>query len=162
MNGILRNMASVYLADKNNLLMLYRIGSRVVAPSWCGIGGHFEPGELNDAKSCVLRELQEEMGLTQGDITNLELRYITMRLKAGEVRQNYYFFADLKEGTEVPFTCDEGTPAWVPFEKVNELEMPFAAQAVLRHYLLVGRHDDLLYAGSATVNGVVFSQLTEF
>ena len=47
MEGKLRNMTSVYITRESEgekqMLLLYRIGSRVVAPSWCGIGGHCEP-----------------------------------------------------------------------------------------------------------------------
>ena len=60
----LRNMTSIYISCGTKILLLYRIGSRVVPPSWCGIGGHFEPDELNDPRTCVLRELEEETGLT--------------------------------------------------------------------------------------------------
>lgn len=42
-----------------------RIGSKVVEPSWCGIGGHFEKTELNNARACVLRELYEEMKIPE-------------------------------------------------------------------------------------------------
>ena len=58
----LRNMTSIYISCGTKILLLYRIGSRVVPPSWCGIGGHFEPDELNDPRTCVLRELEEETG----------------------------------------------------------------------------------------------------
>lgn len=64
MDGRLRCMTAVYITRGEEMLLLYRVGSRVVAPSWCGIGGHFEPEELNDARACVLRELREEAGLT--------------------------------------------------------------------------------------------------
>lgn len=37
----LRNMTSLFLFNGNRILLLYRIGSRVIAPSWCGIGGAF-------------------------------------------------------------------------------------------------------------------------
>ena len=60
----LRNMTAVYLFREGKLLMLYRVGSRVVAPSWCGVGGHFEQAELNDPRACALRELREETGLS--------------------------------------------------------------------------------------------------
>ncbi len=162
MNGKLRNMASVYITDNDRLLMLYRIGSRVVPPSWCGVGGHFEQHELNDAKACVLRELEEEIGLKVGDVKNIQLRYITLRLKNGEVRQNYYFFANLEEGTHVSLVCDEGIPEWVPLPKVMELEMPFTARYVLEHYMKTGRNTKCLYGGCADENGVQFTELNEF
>ena len=162
MNGKLRNMASIYIISNESMLMLYRSGSKVVPPSWCGIGGHFECDELNDARACVLRELEEEMHLTEGDISGIELRYITLRLKNEEVRQNYYFFASLKEDATVSLACDEGRPQWVPLGKVNELEMPFTAQYVLQHYMETGRYTSILYGGIASENHVQFEELKEF
>lgn len=94
MNGKLRNMTSIYLSDENNrLLLLYRINSRVIDNSYIGTaGGHVENFELNDVKSSVLRELKEETGLDIHDITDPIMRYVTLRYKKGEIRQNYYFF----------------------------------------------------------------------
>ena len=66
MNGNLvegnrRNMTSLYLRHGNELLLLYRIGSKVVGDSYvASAGGHFESEELNDARACALRELYEE------------------------------------------------------------------------------------------------------
>lgn len=68
----LRNMTAVYISRGEEMLMLYRIGSRVVEPSWVGIGGHFEPEELNDPKACMLRELEEEIELTSEDLEHLQ------------------------------------------------------------------------------------------
>lgn len=79
MQGKLRNMASVYIIRDENMLLLYRIGSRVVAPSWCGVGGHFEKEELNDPKAALIREVGEEIGLTESAFKDIELRYITLR-----------------------------------------------------------------------------------
>ena len=56
----LRNMTSIYILREDCLLLLYRVGSRVVEPSWCGVGGHFEPEELNRPDLCILRELEEK------------------------------------------------------------------------------------------------------
>lgn len=92
MDGQLRNMTSVYLRKGNRILLLYRQGGRVVSDVWVGsAGGHFEEFEINDARACVLREMQEELGLTENQIENLCLRYITLRRSKGEIRQNYYF-----------------------------------------------------------------------
>ena len=162
MDGKLRNMTAIYISRGEEMLMLYRVGSRVVSPSWCGIGGHFEPGELNDAKACALRELQEEAGLRECDLDNLTMRYVTLRLKNSEIRQNYYFFADLREGVSVKLASDEGRLQWIPYDQVMDREMPFTAYYMLQHYLTVGRYTDPLYAGITTEDGVEFTPLREF
>ncbi len=62
-------MTSVYLFDEQGILCLYRIGSRVANNKCVGsAGGHFEPCEVSDARACALRELQEELGLTEADV----------------------------------------------------------------------------------------------
>lgn len=163
MEGILRNMTSVYLSrDDGCMLLLYRVGSRVVSPSWCGIGGHFEKDELNDARACALRELREEIGICEDDLADFRLRYVTLRLKNGEIRQNYYFFADLRLGAAVYPVCEEGTLAWIPRGEVLKKEMPFTAKYVLEHYITVGEHSSALYGGFASEEGVSFTALAEF
>ena len=110
----LRNMTSLYLVREGEILCLYRIGSRVANNKYVGAaGGHFEPEELNDPEKCILREMQEELGLSESDVEDLTLRYITIRLINGEIRQNYYFFARLKQNTDLVST--EGVLRWVPF-----------------------------------------------
>ena len=129
MDGKLRNMTSLYLRQGNNLLLLYRIGSKVITDSYtASAGGHFEKEELNDAKACVLRELYEETGLVDRDISNLSLRYVTLRLKNNEIRQNYYFFADLIDSQKV-ITSNEGNLKWFQMEELLEAmpKMPFTA-----------------------------------
>lgn len=97
MTGKLRNMTSIYLLKDDKVLLLFRQGGRVVSNVWTGsAGGHFEEFELNDAKACVLREMNEELGLRKDDIQNLSLRYLTLRRTKGEIRQNYYFSQCLK------------------------------------------------------------------
>ena len=59
----------------------------------------------SDPKACVLRELKEELGISEHAIRNLVLRYVTLRRMKGEIRQNYYFFAELEaDGKRVNFT----------------------------------------------------------
>lgn len=160
--GKLRNMASLYLLCGNKMLLLYRQGSRVVNNLWIGsAGGHFEENELNNARACVLRELAEELSLTPDMIENLRLRYITLRNTGEEIRQNYYFFADLKAADNIDLQSNEGTLKWFPLEELNKLEMPFTAQYVVRHYVEQGRYTDILYAGIATEGKVVFTELSE-
>lgn len=157
----LRNMTSLYLVKEGEILCLYRIGSRVVSNKFVGsAGGHFEPSELNDPKACVLREMQEELGLTESDIEGLTLRYITHRLMGQEIRQNYYFFARLKEEKEL--TSTEGELHWIPNEEIPGLEMPISAKHMILHYLQTGRFDDRLYAGITEETGTVFVPMRSF
>lgn len=161
MDGKLRNMTSVYLTGEKGILCLYRIGSRVANNKYIGsAGGHFEEAELNDAKVCALREMQEELGLTEDDVENLKLRYITLRLKNGEIRQNYYFFGRLK--TQRPLESTEGNLHWFSYEEAENLQMPASAKHMMLHYLKTGRFDDNLYAGITDDAGTRFVIMKEF
>ena len=162
MEGKLRNMTAIYISQNEKMLLLYRVGSRVVVPSWCGVGGHFEKDELNDAKAAVLREMNEEIGLSEDDLVNIKMRYITLRNKNGEIRQNYYFFADLKENAVLKTDCDEGKLEWVEYESVLKREMPYTAKQMLEHYMSTGRFDEKLYGGVSTPESAVFTEMEDF
>ena len=157
----LRNMTSIYLVNDTGVLCLYRMGSRVANNQYIGsAGGHFEENELNDPRKCVLREMNEELGLTESDIEGLRLRYITHRLKNGEIRQNYYFFARLKEDRALNST--EGNLRWVPYGDIPGLDMPVSAKHMILHYLAEGRYTDCLYAGITEESGTKFVEMQEF
>lgn len=161
MDGKLRNMTSLYLVREDAVLCLYRVGSRVANHKYIGsAGGHFEKDELNDPKRCVLREMEEELGVHPEDVEGLTLRYITHRLADGEIRQNYYFFARLKE--ERPLVSTEGILRWIDFEEVPALEMPVSAKHMILHYLSEGRFTDKLYAGITEKTGTRFVEMEEF
>lgn len=162
MDGRLRNMTAVYLTRGEEIYLLYRQGGRVVSDCYTGTaGGHFEPQELNDAKACALRELYEETGLSEEDTRGLSMRYITLRLKNGEIRQNYYFFAELKEHV-TSITSTEGIARCFGRVELSGLEMPFSAKNVIEHYLREGRYTDILYGGVTTESGTDFTPLREF
>ena len=157
--GKLRNMTAIYLLQNDKILLLYRQGSRVVNSLWTGsAGGHFEEWELNDPKACVLRELKEELAITENMLDKLQLRYITLRRAKGEIGQNYYFFAELKEDIQDELVSDEGILKWFELEEISELKMPFSAQFMMEHYLKTGRYNDKIYGGIADGEKVVFTE----
>ena len=158
----LRPMTAIYLTRGDEILLLYRIGSRVVGNSYTGsAGGHVEADEYRAPRACVLRELQEETGLSAEALDGLRLRYITQRLKNGEVRQNYYYFAELRDGFDVQ-NSTEGHLEWHALTDLDGLEMPVTARHVIDHYVATGRHTDALYGGVTTEKGSVFTEMTDF
>lgn len=158
----LRNMTAIYILHQDKMLLLYRVGSRVVEPSWCGIGGHFEESELNNPAACVLRELEEETPIKRDMLENLTFKYVTLRLKKGEIRQNYYYFASLKDDVRPELISNEGTLRWVPLDEVMDKEMPLTAKFMLKHYLETGRFDHKLYSGTTLEEEMIFTELKEF
>ena len=162
MMGKLRNMTAIYLLKDDKVLLLFRRGGKVVNEVWTGsAGGHFEEFELNDAKACVLREMEEELGLTENDIENLALRYVTLRKTGGEIRQNYYFFANLREGSREAPASNEGRLQWFALDEVDALEMPHSAKYVMKHYCETGRFTDTMYTGVTNAEDVTFVELSE-
>ena len=163
MNDKLRNMTSVYLLHKNKILLLFRQGGRVVNEEWiASAGGHFEQNELNDAEACVLRELKEEIGINKDDLKDIRLRYITLRRKNKEIRQIYYFFAELASEVIPEYTSNEGQLKWFELSEIRSLKMPFTAKFVIDHYLDTGARDNKIYGGISEDKEGVFTELPEF
>ncbi len=163
MSERLRNMTAIYLLHKGKILLLYRQGGRVVNNVWvASAGGHFEENELNDPKHCVLRELEEELGLTEKDLTNFEMRYVTLRRTNEEIRQNYYFFAEVVDEEKLNLTSNEGILQWFDVAEINVLEMPYTAKYVIEHYLSIGMNNSQLYCGVADGKQVTFIELQEY
>ena len=158
MDVTLRNMASIYLVKDDQILLLYRQGSRVVNNVWIGsAGGHMEPQEIDAPEVCALRELQEELGLSANDITPPELRYITLRMTNGEIRQNYYYFAQLQTDREL--TSNEGRLRWFRLDELSALPMAYTARYMIDHWLETSRHTECIYGGVADGERVVFTEL---
>lgn len=143
-------MASVYLRRGNELLLLFRQGSRVVNDLWISsAGGHFEPFELDRPKECALRELEEELNITLEDISDFKLKYIALRNVNNEIRQNYYYFAELRSDFKNKLSSNEGLLKWFDLSELPFQDMPLTSQIVLQHY--VTHLDDInLYSGIVT------------
>lgn len=162
MLGKLRNMTAIYLIKGDQVLLLFRKGGRVVTDVWTGsAGGHFESFELNDALSCVLRELREELGLGEENLAGLQLRYVALRNTKGEIRQNYYFFARLSDDAPQELRSSEGDVKWFSLNELGPVEMPLSAKFVMDHYCATGRYTDKLYAAVVNPNGATFTDLTQ-
>lgn len=171
----LRNIATIYIFHADKVLLIKKTHSRMFTNPdtvlWCGIGGHFEHEELNNPKSCVIRELFEETALKESDIKNLTLKYITLRKKETEIRQQYIYFAYLANTGAILRECDEGELHWINIDDLPNLEMAYNNAQCLNHYFKTGRSnqkDNYIYVCATEASGddnlphVGFMRLQDF
>ncbi|WP_238322922.1 NUDIX domain-containing protein [Gorillibacterium massiliense] len=135
----LRLMATAMLFNGGDLLMMKRAPTRSLHPNfWAAVGGHIEPEEMNTPLKAILREIQEETGLTEQDLTGLRMQYILVRRKDDEIRQQFFYVGETLR-RDVGLT-EEGELHWIPQEEVlhEERSIPFVYRALLAHYFEFG------------------------
>jgi len=86
-----------------------------------------------------MQEKEEALAVTEDMLDYLSLRYIVCRRVKNEIRQNYYFFAVLKDEVDERMNSNEGILKWFHFDEVPELEMPLSAKYMMEHFLTEGR-----------------------
>ena len=156
----LRSMTSIYIINNDEILLLYRKGSRVLNELWIGSArGHFNDNELDKPYECIVRELNEELKIELKDIKNLNLRFITLRKVNNEVRQNYYYFAELNEIFDRDIESNEGDLKWFNIDELPFDEMPITSREVLKHFMKHRNISDNIYCGSVSHNKINFLQM---
>lgn len=108
-----------YIEKDESYLMLHRVSKKhdVNKDKWIGVGGHFEQGE--SPEDCLLREVEEETGLT---LKSYRFRGIlTFNFNDNESEYICLYTADEFEGELRD--CDEGTLEWVPKSEIHNLNL---------------------------------------
>ena len=104
-----------YIEQDEKYLMLHRVKKEkdVNKDKWIGIGGHFEEGE--SPEECLLREAEEETGLT---LTSWRFRGLVTFLAEGWPTEYMCLFTagTIKE-------CSEGTLEWVDKTRLDQLNL---------------------------------------
>ncbi|WP_211748657.1 NUDIX domain-containing protein [Paenibacillus sp. Marseille-Q4541] len=128
-----RQMATAFLFFNEDILMMKKSSSRITdVEFWSGLGGHMEPEELNFPKKACMREIYEESGFEENDLENLDLKYILMRVKEDEIRQQFVYFGKLKRTTFV--SSDEGELHWISQGMIKNLRLSKVVSFMLEHY----------------------------
>lgn len=130
----IRQMATAFLSNGSDMLMMKKAGSRLFDfEFWGGIGGHLEQGELNTPMTSSYREIEEETGFKQEDVQHFRLRYILLEVNSGEIWQQFVYFGETTHRQFV--SSDEGELFWIPLDEVLDLHSSILIKATLRHYL---------------------------
>ncbi|QYR23467.1 NUDIX domain-containing protein [Paenibacillus sp. sptzw28] len=143
-------MATAFLINGNKILMMRKTGNRFYnSEFWTGLGGHIEPAELNSPMEACLREIFEESGIRDTEIKELKLKYILLRIKEDEIRQQFVYFGytdkvDLLQS-------EEGDLFWIDKKELLSLHMSSIIKYMIKHDL---NHPKLVgtLVGTMTVN----------
>lgn len=129
----LRQMAAAFLFHDDQLLLMEKAnGNSFLSGMVVPIGGHLEERELNNPTDACLREVEEETGLTNDDLSGLELRYIILRIKDTEIRLQYIYFSNVKH--LIVQESEEGQLSWNDINLAAELNMTATSKFILEHY----------------------------
>lgn len=144
-----------YIEKEDQYLMMHRIKKKDDGnhDKWIGIGGHFEFGE--SPEECLLREVQEETGLT---LTRWRFRGLVTFVSGDWEEYMCLYTADEYAGEMTE--CSEGQLVWVDKAQISALNIWEGDKIFLR--LLAQEHPffslKLIYEGDqlveATLDGV--------
>lgn len=109
----------IYIEQNSSYLMLHRVSKKndINHDKWIGVGGHFEHQE--SPEDCLLREVKEETGLTLG---SYNFRGIVTFVSDDDPAEYMHLFTSTDFSGDL-IECDEGKLEWVPFEKIETLEL---------------------------------------
>src|SRR5258708_38933602 len=106
-----------YIRQNDSTLLLYR--NKKINDSmhgfWIGLGGHIEVDRGESPHECVIREVQEESGLS----IKPKLRgIITFKNVEPEVEDWYAYVFTAEDYTGEIKECSEGKLEWIPDKKL--------------------------------------------
>lgn len=106
-----------YIERDNKYLMLYRNKKEndLNEGKWIGVGGKFEEKESPD--ECLLREVEEETGLT---LTEYKLRCLVTFVSDKWETEHMYVYSATKFEGEI-HECNEGVLKWIDKDKIFDL-----------------------------------------
>jgi 8-oxo-dGTP diphosphatase len=126
--------AGALLYYKGEALLMKRGPHKKYSPGkWAGIGGHVEQTETGSPGTACLREIEEETGITAGQIISLDLRYFALLKGSGELHSVYYFTGELKEKPLLTET-DEGELHWIKINDGKSLPMAEHTKRIYLHW----------------------------
>ncbi|WP_267908743.1 NUDIX domain-containing protein [Paenibacillus alkalitolerans] len=127
-------MTAAFLSNNGKFLMLKKAGNKFYQEEfWSGLGGHIEAHEIKSPREACLREIFEESGISEVDVRNLKLKYVLLRLKEDEIRQQFVYFGETVAEEVIP--SEEGELHWISINEIRKLHMSSIIGFMIDHYL---------------------------
>lgn len=144
----LKNYVCSFLENKDKMLLMKKSSERKFNPEyWSGLGGNIEPNEINNPLKACYREIYEESGIKESDITSLNLLYIMHNKSKEEIFQSYIYFG---ESTKVDvLQSEEGVLHWISTNRLLSYRFTLTYIEMMKHYLNRDKDDKSIYFGIA-------------
>src|SRR5690606_17554861 len=128
-----RQIAAAFLFNNRKVLMMRKPKGRLYDfECWTGLGGHLEQEELNHPRKACIREIYEESGISEEQLLDLNLRYILIRMKEDEIRQQFVYIG--KTNCEKLRESDEGQLFWVDQDELINLNQSKIVKFMIEDY----------------------------
>jgi 8-oxo-dGTP diphosphatase len=131
-----------FITHGDDVLLLRGAPDKKIWPDqYNGVGGHVKPGE--DVHAAALREIHEETGLT---VRDLRLRgVINIPVDPPGTGILLFVFTATAEGRDAR-PSEEGTPEWIPVDRVDRLDLVEDLPILLPRVLSMGPHEAPFFA----------------
>jgi 8-oxo-dGTP diphosphatase len=163
-----RQIAAAFLFNNRKVLMMRKSKSRLYDfDCWTGLGGHLEQGELNHPRKACIREIYEESGIPEEHLFDLNLRYILIRIKEDEIRQQFVYIG--KTNCEELIESDEGQLFWIDQDELINLNQSKIIKFMIEDYLInrdvskvkvgvisMNKHEEPIMQWSELIDPMVF------